>query len=198
MPGLHAGHAAEQQAAPAVGFLKVGGAGLHRHAPGHFAHRRQQGQTAARAGDGLVGDADGTGLDQRLRLLGVRRQVQVGVEDLPGAQHRALHGLRFLDFHDHLGARKDLGGCGHHLGTGGHVLRIGQVDRGTCIVLHQHLMAMGRELAHAGRRQADTVFMVLDFLGYADEHIGLLMVGSTGLCARTTNLRSYFNYSAYS
>jgi hypothetical protein len=63
------------------------------------------------------------------------------------------------------GARKDLGGCGHHLGTGGHVLRIGQVDRGTGIVLHKHLMAMGRELAHAGWRQADTVFMVLDSLG---------------------------------
>jgi hypothetical protein len=198
MPGLHAGHAAEQQAAPAVGFLKVGGAGLHRHAPSHFAHRRQQGQTAARAGDGLVGDADGTGLDQRFGLLRIGCKVQVGIEDLPGAQHRALHGLRFLDFHDHLGARKDLGGRGHHLGSGGHVLRIGQVDRGTGIGLHQHLMAMGRELAHAGRRQADTVFMVLDFLGYADEHVGLLMVGSTGLCARTTNLRSCFNYSAYS
>jgi hypothetical protein len=83
----------------------------------------------------------------------------------------AFHGLRLLDLDDHLGARKDLGGIGHQLAPAATVLRIGQVDRGAGIGLHQHLVAMGRELAHAGRRQADTVFVVLDFLGHADEHV---------------------------
>ena len=32
-------------------------AGLDRHAAGHFAHRRQQRQAAARIGDGFIGDA---------------------------------------------------------------------------------------------------------------------------------------------
>ena len=52
----------------------------------------------------------------------------------------------------------------------GQAVRAVWADGRARAALHQHLMAMGRELAHAGRRQADTVFMVLDFLGYADEH----------------------------
>ena len=177
MPGLHARYAAEQQAAPAMGFLKVGGAGLHRHATGHFAHRRQQGQATTGTGDGFVGNAGRAGLHQCFRLLGIGREVQVGVEDLSGAQHRALHRLRLLDLHDHLGTRKDFRRRRNHFGTGCHVLGIGQVDRGAGVVMHQHLVAVRREFTHAGRRQANAVFVVLDFLGYADEHVRLLLNG---------------------
>ena len=36
--------------------------------------------------------------------------------------------------------------------------------------LHPDLMAMGDEFTHAGRREADAVFVVLDFPGDADAH----------------------------
>jgi hypothetical protein len=37
-------------------------------------------------------------------------------------------------------------------------------------------VALRGEFAHAGGRQPDPVFVVLDFLGYADEHGRLLLL----------------------
>ncbi len=106
----NARNAAEQHAAAALGLLEAMGAGLDRHAACNLAHRRQQRQAAARAGHGLIGDADGARLDQVLGLLRIGREMEVGVEDLAFAQHRALDRLRFLDLHDHVGLGEDLGG----------------------------------------------------------------------------------------
>jgi hypothetical protein len=90
-------------------LLQAVGAGLHRQPAGDFRHRRQQRQPPFGCGDGFIGDADGAaGVDQVGTLLGVGRQVQVGVQDLPLAQHRALAGLRLLDLDDHLGTGEDL------------------------------------------------------------------------------------------
>ena len=50
------------------------------------------------------------------------------------------------------------------------------VDGGAGILLHQHLVAVRREFAHAGRGQANAIFVILDFLGYADEHDRLLLM----------------------
>ena len=68
----HAGHAAEQHAAAALRDLQAMRAGLDGHASGHFAHRRQQRQTAARIRHRLIGDADGAGVRQGFGLLADR------------------------------------------------------------------------------------------------------------------------------
>jgi hypothetical protein len=100
-------HAAEQHAETAVRMLQAIGARLDRHAPGNLRHRRQQRQAAMRRSYGLVGDAGGAAGNQVFGLLRVRRQVQVGKQHLPLAQHRAFSRLRLLDLHHQLRARED-------------------------------------------------------------------------------------------
>ena len=48
-------------------------------------------------------------------------------------------------------------------GAGRLVLLVGQADFGAGAGLHQHLVAARRQFVHAGRRQADPVFVVFDF-----------------------------------
>jgi hypothetical protein len=43
-------------------------------------------------------------------------------------------------------------------------------DGAACVVLDDYLVAVGYGFANRGRGQADTVFVVLDFLGNADTH----------------------------
>jgi len=54
--------------------------------------------------------------------------------------------------------------------AGGLVHRVGQVYGRTRAALHQQLVAMRHQFAHAGRRQADAVLVVLDFPGAAYAH----------------------------
>ena len=170
MRGGHTGHAAKQYAHTALGFFQVSGTGLHGHAPGDFAHWREQRQAATGAGDGFVGDADGAGFDQSSGLLGIGREVQVGVENLARAQHGAFLGLRLLDLDDHVAGGKH--GCRirGQFSAGSKVFFIGEANGRARVVLHQNLVSAQREFAHAGRRQADTVLMVLDFLRHSDFH----------------------------
>ncbi len=104
----NAGHAAEQHAATPLRLLQAVGAGLDRHPAGHLRHRRQQRQPAARAGDRLIGDAHRARCDEILGLLGIGGEMEIGVEDLAGAQHLALVGLGLLDLHDHVGPFENL------------------------------------------------------------------------------------------
>ena len=166
----HPRHAAEQQALAAGRLAQGEGRGLDRQAPGDFAHRRQQRQAAVFVGDGLVGHGDAAGIDEAARLLGVGRQVQIGEEDLRRAQHPPLRRLRLLDLDDHVGGGKDLGRGGDDARAGGRVGGIGGADARTRAGLHQHLVAGRGVLAHGRRRQADAVFLDLDFLGDADTH----------------------------
>ena len=82
----HARHAAEQDALAALLLFQAMGADLHRHAPGDLAHRRQQRQTAALVGDGLVGDRDRARAQQPLGQLAIGGEVQIGEQDLVLAQ----------------------------------------------------------------------------------------------------------------
>ena len=85
-------------------------AGLDRHAAGDFAHRREQRQAAARIGDRLIGDADDAGIEQRLGLLRIGREMEIGEERLAGLHQRDFLRLRLLDLHDHVGFGEDGGG----------------------------------------------------------------------------------------
>jgi hypothetical protein len=102
----HAGDAAEQDTHAAMRLFEAVGAGLHRQAAGDFRHRRQQWQAAAGLGDRFIGDADRTALDQIGTLRRIGREMQIGIENLALAQHRALAGLRFLDLDDHFGGQR--------------------------------------------------------------------------------------------
>ncbi len=99
----NARHAAQQHAEPAVRLLQRSGPDLDGHATGDFAHRRQERQRAVRRSDRLVGDRRHAGFRERLRLLRVRREVQVGEQYLAAAELRALGQLRLLHLDDHLG-----------------------------------------------------------------------------------------------
>ena len=120
----HAGHAAEQHAAPALLHLQAMRAGLDRHAAGDLAHGRQQRQAAARARHRLVGDGRDARGHQGLGLLGVGGEVQVGEERLALAQHGAFGGLRLLHLDDQVGGGEHLGGRGQHLGAGALVVLV--------------------------------------------------------------------------
>ena len=170
----NARHAAEQHTAPAMRLLKRRGTGLNRHATGDLAHRLQQRQAAGLVGHGLIGDAGRAGGNEILGLLGIGREMEVGVEDLAGTEHLALERLRFLHLNDHVGLGENLLGVADDFRTGGAIGVVRSGDAGTRLRLDQHLVTVMHGLGHALRRQADTVFVVLHFLGNADQHGSLL------------------------
>ena len=86
-----------------MGLFEAVRAGLDRHAPGDFTHRRQQRQPPVRTGHRFVGHGGhATGL-QKAGLLRVCGQMQVGEEYLAGPQLTALAGLGFFDLQDQVG-----------------------------------------------------------------------------------------------
>ena len=141
LAGRHARHAAEQDAAAAVRLLQAVRADLDRHAARDFAHRREQRQRAVRRRDRFVRDAGRTRFHERLGLLRIRREVQVGVEDLALAQHRAFLRLRLLDLHDHVAGREDLFGGRGDLRADALVVRVGEADARRRTGLHEHFVA---------------------------------------------------------
>ena len=180
--GRHAGGAAEQHAAPALLHLQAMRAGLDGHAAGNLAHRRQQRQAAAHARHRLVGDGRDARGHQRLGLLGVGRQVQIGKERLALAQHGAFGGLRLLHLHDEIGLGEHLRSRAEHLGTGPRVVLVGEALAGSGVMLHEHLVPVLHRLAHAGRRHADAILVDLDLLRHADAHLRVSGSGPPGLC----------------
>ncbi len=114
------------------------------------------------------------GLDQIAGLVRIGREMEIGVEDLAFAQHGALDRLRFLDLHDHVGLGEDLGGSRDDHGAGGGIVGVRGADAGARIGLHPDLVALAHGFAHRHGRHADAVFVILDFLRYADEHVSVL------------------------
>jgi len=85
-----AGHAAEEDALTAVLLLEDARADLDGHAPGHFAHRRQQRQSALVVGQGFVGRGGGAGGQHRFGQATVGGEVKVGEDNLARPQQRPL------------------------------------------------------------------------------------------------------------
>ena len=158
----------------AVRLLQAIGAGLDRHAACDLGHRRQQRQPSAGFGDGFVGDAEAP-LRPAPALRRVGRQMQVGEEDLALAQHRALVRLRLLDLDDHVGCGKDLFGVRRDRRADLPVVVVGAPMPLPAPVSTHHLVAAATNSRTDDWCQADTVLVVLDFLGYADVHFMLLV-----------------------
>ena len=96
--------------------------------------------------------------------------MQVGEEDLPGAQVLPFRSERLLHLHDHLGAGEDFGGRIDEFrpGAGVFLVRRSRADAGA--FLHDRPVAVMDEFRDRSRRHADAEFVVLDLLGNADEH----------------------------
>ena len=138
--------------------------------PATSRHRRQQRQTAMRAGHRLVGDAGRARGHEVARLLEIGREMQVGEQDLPLAEPLALFGERLLDLHDHLGLREDVGRRVDDSAAGADIFLVRRPRAEAGRSLDDDLMAVIDELGDRGRRHADPEFVVLDLLGNADEH----------------------------
>jgi len=179
MARRHARHTAEQHTGTAGRLLQRPSSRLDGHAAGDFGHGCQQRQAAAAVGHGLISNGNAAGLHQRRSLFRVRRQMQVGIQYLPRTQHGTLDRLRLLDLDDHVGTLEDFFRSLHDLRPGGQVLLVGEADSGARIGLHQHLMAVALEFLDTGRGQPDAVFMVLNFLGYTDQHdvVSIILAG---------------------
>jgi hypothetical protein len=165
-----AGHAAEQHAAAAERALEEERAGLRGDLPGHLAHRGEQREPPVLVDDGLIGDAGGARLHEALRELRVRREMQVGEQQVVGAEQLHLPRLWLLDAQDQLSLLE-------------HRLRVGQDARALCHVLvvrdrapdprlglDEHLVPVLDELPHARRREGHAVLVRLDLRRNPDLH----------------------------
>ena len=166
----NARNAAQQHTVAAVSLLQAGGTDLNRHTAGHFAHRGEQRQRAVRSRNGLVGDRGRAGLHQRLRLRGIRGEVQIGKQNLARAQHLALGELRLLDLDDELRATEHVGRRLGNGGARGAILRVIHADAVPGAGLDDHLMSGSDELADSGGHQAHTVLMHFDLSRNTDTH----------------------------
>jgi hypothetical protein len=57
-----------------------------------------------------------------------------------------------------------------HFSAGLGIGFIVHADPGASAGFHQHAVAMGLQLAHRSRGEANTIFVILDFLRQSDEH----------------------------
>jgi hypothetical protein len=153
-----------------VRLLERGRTGLDAHPPGDLAHRLEQRQGAVGAGDGLVGDCGDPGPDQVGGLLGIWREVEVGVEHLAFVELGALAGLGLLDLHHHLAFGEDLVGSGDDLGPGRTILGVVRADADPRAAFDPHGVAVLDQFLGALGRQPDAELLVLDFARAADQH----------------------------
>ncbi len=166
----HPGHAAEQHAAPALRLLERVRADLRREAPRDFRHRRQQRQTAITVSHRLIGDAGRARRHEVACLLEIRREMQVGEQDLTLAEAFALCDKRLFHLHNHNGFSEDSRSGRNDLAPGADIFLVRRPGPNAGRRLDDHLMPVMDKLGDRSRRHADAELVVLDFLGNADEH----------------------------
>src|SRR5690606_13653940 len=111
------------------------------------------------------------------RLLRGRGEMKIGVQDLALAKLWQFRWLRFLDLHNHVRARKYLAGAPHYMGPRGSVGVVARADPSPRAALHNDVMTVGDVFTHCAWCQADTIFVVLDFLRTTDPHAFLPQLG---------------------
>jgi len=101
----------------------------------------------------------------------------------------------FLDFDDELGLGEDFRRIADDLRAGKLInFRAGKLinfirtaDAAAGIGFDQNVVAVRDEFPHAGRGQADAVFMVFDFFRHTDKHDGYSSVGGCQQCPILTD-----------
>ena len=99
-----------------------------------------------------------------------RREVQVGEEHLLLAHAVVLLGDGLLDLQDQVAGLPDVVGGRQDRGAGSDELVVGDGRADAGVGLDEDLVAVAGELVHAGRRDGDSVLVVLDLAGDADLH----------------------------
>ena len=156
---------------PAVLHLEILGALLDRHPSGHLAHRDQEREGPVGLPDGFIGDRDGLGLDHRPRQSLVRREVEIGEDDLTRADQRVFRRLRLLDVHDHVGALVYLRRGPGDLGAVGAVGLVVESAADSGAFLDENRVAVALQDLDAGRGHGYPVFLWFDLLENADDHL---------------------------
>jgi len=141
----------------------------NRHAPGDFAHRLEQRKAAIHL-DGFIGQTRHTGFCQCFGQRPIRRQVQIGQEQLAGTQQRAFGRLRFLHFDNQVGLLKRRGVVVQEFRAGLFVVAVRVAGADACTALDNHLVPALDKLIGGGREQRDTILLVFDFFGNAYDH----------------------------
>ena len=164
----HARHAAEQQALAAAVLLEQRHADLHREPPRHLAHRREHGERAVAVADRLVRDRDHARVEQALREVAIRGEVQIGEQRRAALEQRHLVGERVLHLHDQLGRPGLL--ARDEPRAAARVLLVGEAAALAGALLHPHLVSGSGQRGHAVGHHSDAVLDHLRFARNADPH----------------------------
>jgi hypothetical protein len=143
-----------------------------RHPPRDLGHRREQGQSPGRVLDRLVGDRRRARLEQALGERAVGGEVQVGEQDLPGAQVVVLLGPGLLDLHDQVRGPR-LGGGVDDPRAGDRVVVVMDPGGEPGPGLDEDLTPGRDELGHPRCSQADPTLVVEHLRRYSDAHDAL-------------------------
>src|SRR5665811_455867 len=96
--------------------------------------------------------------------------MQISEQNLAAPQHLAFGSLRLLHFDDHVSASKYFLWRVDDLSPGIAIFVVRQARSDAGGFLNNDPVAAMRELRNRGGRQADTKFVVLDFLWCANQH----------------------------
>ena len=167
---LHSGNAAQENApSAAVGFQKPC-TGLNGQPASHLAHRRQQREASVGQLHRLIGNGRDFFPQKGLGLLRVRRQMQIGEEDLPFPEQFKFRLQRFFDLNDHIGGIVNRFGRGQNLGTYGSIFRIGKTAGFSCGSFQIHFVASPDQCVHSRRSKTHSPLLGFDLFGTTDTH----------------------------
>src|SRR5215211_3009322 len=97
-------------------------------------------------------------------------QMEVGEENLFGAQESAFRFLRLLHLHDQFGAFEDSFVVFEHLRASRFVVGIRKSSAKAGVALDENFMSALDELVGCRGRQGDTKLLLLNFFGDSDDH----------------------------
>lgn len=130
--------------------------------------------------NGLVGDRCGAGVEYRPGARWVRRQVEVGEENLVPAQPVVLRRDGFFDLQQQVRLGPDIISLIDDGGANRPVVIVGERRTDPGAGLDQYLVTMPDCLIHSRRRDRHPVLMILDLLGNTDPHGCTPCLGVTG------------------
>ena len=168
------GDAGKKDAPSAELLLKVLGAFLNGEPPRDLAHRHEKRKRVVLLLQRLIGDALYFAGEERVRLLLVRCEVKVGVQDQTLVE-QGIFGLKgLLDLDHHLGHFPDFRGIVDDHGACCRVFLVAEPGATSGPLLYIYFVPRGNVGAGVVRRNAYAEFVVLDLFGTADLHKDLL------------------------
>jgi hypothetical protein len=97
--------------------------------------------------------------------------VQIGKENLSRPHHVDFGWLRLLDFHDHVGSRKDDPRVWRNFGARSAIIVIAEAYFTAGLALDDHLMPVMAELLGRRGDQSHAIFVALYLLGDTNAHM---------------------------